>query len=127
MAYYLQGLLITLPLRDRLVRCYTAPPMQRFVIKIMVFFLLLSSLSWAAELDESFDAFQQEHELSLHGDASDLTHAPCDECCHGCAHFFGVFSKAIIFPPILNSSYKPVTVKHRYFISQQPPTPPPTA
>jgi len=101
--------------------------MQRLVIKIMVLFLLLSSLSWAAELDDSLDTFQQNHELSMHNDTGGLSHATCDECCHGCAHFFGVFSEAIIFPPVLNSSYKPVTVKHRYFISQQPPTPPPTA
>jgi len=114
-------------LRNQAVRCYTTCDMQRLIIKVMVLFLLLSSLSWAAELDESLDAFQQNHELSVHGASGNLTHAPCDECCHGCAHFFGIFSEAIIFPEVLNGSYKPVSIKHRYFISQQPPTPPPTA
>ncbi len=101
--------------------------MQRFLIKIMVLFLLLSSLSWAAELDDSLDAFQQNHELSVHADTGDFSHTTCDECCHGCAHFFGIFSEAVILPSLLNGSYKSVTVEHRYFISQQPPTPPPTA
>ncbi len=101
--------------------------MQRLIIKIMVLFLLFGSLSWAAGMDKSLDVFQQNHELSAHNDSADFTHANCDECCHGCVHFFGVFSEAIIFPPVLNNSYKPVSSKHRYFITQQPPTPPPTA
>ena len=101
--------------------------MQRLVIKIMVLFLLFSSLSWAVELDESITAFQQEHELVNHADSGNLSHAPCDECCHGCAHFFGIFSEAVIFPPVLNAVYKPVSSKPYYFLTRQPPTPPPTA
>ncbi|VAX14464.1 hypothetical protein MNBD_GAMMA24-2303 [hydrothermal vent metagenome] len=101
--------------------------MRRLIIKIMVLFLLLSSLSWAAELDQSLAAFQQNHEINKHNSNSNIAHSPCDECCHGGAHFFGVFSEAIILPSILNDSYQSVSIKHRYFISQQPPTPPPTA
>ncbi len=93
----------------------------------MVLFLLLSNLSWAAELNESLAAFQKNHEISLHGAGSNLSHAPCDECCHSGAHFVGIFSEAVIFLPVLNSGYKSVLVKHCYFISRQPPTPPPTA
>ncbi len=94
----------------------------------MVLFLLLSNLSWAVDMDVSLDAYQHEHEIgSQHNDKGNPTHAPADECSHGNAHMFGIFSEAILLPPILNSSYRPVSVIHHYFISQQPPTPPPTA
>lgn len=101
--------------------------MQRLIIKIIVLFLLLSNLSWAAELSESLVVFQQNHDVSMHSANGNPAHVPSDECCHSAAHFVGIFSEAIIFLPVLNGSYKSVSVKHRYFISRQPPTPPPTA
>ncbi|VAX07500.1 hypothetical protein MNBD_GAMMA25-369 [hydrothermal vent metagenome] len=102
--------------------------MQRNIIKIMVFFLLLSNLSWAVDMDVSLDAYQHEHEIgSQNNDNGNLSHAPADECSHGSAHMFGIFSEVVLLPSVLNNSYLPVLVNHRYFICQQPPTPPPTA
>ncbi|HEB87018.1 MAG TPA: hypothetical protein ENI68_08400 [Gammaproteobacteria bacterium] len=100
--------------------------MRRLIIKVIVLFLLFSNLSWAAERGESLAVFQQNHDVSMHGASGNSGHVPSDECCHSGAHFVGIFFEAIIFLPVLNGSYKSVSVKHRYFISRQPPTPPPT-
>jgi len=102
--------------------------MKKTVINIIIFFLLGSNVAWAFDVGEQIQEREtQSHFFVSSHDSSDheTANAPCDHCCHGNAHFLGIFSGQAEVSPLFSGDPVIFITKAPPITNHQPPTPPP--
>ncbi len=99
--------------------------MRTFIAKVLILFVLFGNIAWAADLDE---IHLGEADITVQDGQHNLpVQDSCDHCCHGTAHFMGIFTQLDKLAGIEPLRFINTSIKTRYFNSLQPPTPPPTA
>ncbi len=106
--------------------------MQRFIAKLLVFFILFANLAWAADMDEVL-AVASPGEVFLTGDLPDnhdFGHdvqktTPCNHCCHGSAHYTGLLPTSPITLPSSTCNDQPLSLAVVHSRDKEPPLQPP--
>jgi len=102
--------------------------MKKILVNIIIFFLLGSNVVWAFDVGEQIQEREtQSHFFLSSHDTGDhkATNVTCDHCCHGNAHFLGVFSGHPDVSIYATNGSIGFTAKNSSTINFQPPTPPP--
>ncbi len=102
--------------------------MKKILVSIIIFFLLGSNVVWAFDVGEQIQEretqnhfFVSSHDTNDH-DAANTT---CDHCCHGNAHFLGLFSGQADVSHNFTGNPVFFIAKTLPITTYQPPTPPP--
>lgn len=102
--------------------------MKQLLIYTIVFFLLGSNVVWALDASEQLQEREMQSviQASTDGDSEhDNSSLACDHCCHGNAHFLGIFSGQQDIAHYFSNGSLGFITKNLKTTSFQPPTPPP--
>lgn len=102
--------------------------MRRFIAHLIIWCVISGNLAWATDYVEAIDPHDLQAEQVLLSDSEDNNPADlCDHCCHGSAHFLGVFSSDIDTISLYPNDYRALPPTLVTSVIYQPPTPPPNA
>ncbi len=102
--------------------------MKKILVNIIIFFLLGSNVAWAFDVGEQIQEREAQSHffVSSHNTGShETTNVTCDHCCHGNAHFLGIFSGQAEVSHYFTGDPVSFIAKTLPITNHQPPTPPP--
>ena len=102
--------------------------MYRFIAHVLIWCVVSGNFAWATDYVEAMDPHDSQPEQVLLSDSENTNSADlCDHCCHGNAHFLGVFSSNIDTISLYPNNYRAIPATLVTSVTFQPPTPPPNA